>query len=327
MVSRTGDFALYNRFFTSFGKTQALYDKTSIQISTGERATSYAEISGDTNRLLRAENALMKFNQYRENINGVDLRVNSMDSTMTKIVNVATELRTLLTSATNADNYAEFDVESQARNLMETLAGLMNTQTDGQYLLSGTLIETNTLTIPDPLTAPSNNGGVGGDFIPFDRTTLDPVLNPVEYAEYFGYYNGNNEIQQVRTDSDQVIDYGITGNNDAFVQLQYAMTLASTFDGTGEEADRLETALEFTINAIEDLVNVQGGLGQKIKIMNTTKGNHEESIFLMSDIIAGIESTNITEAVARLSQYETTLQASYLTLSKVSELSIINYIR
>lgn len=330
MVKLVGDSAQLGRVFGQTRETIAQLQRLQIQVATGEKARNYKEIADDASRLLLTENNFKEIKQYMRNIDEVRFEADTLDTAMKNITDLATEFRALLVNATSADNYTQYDVSGIANDLLTRLTTMLNTRADGKYIFAGTMTDTRPVVQPTPLTPPSNNGGAGGTFIPFDKTTLDPVLNPTEWAEYFGYYQGNDKVQQIRTDEAQVIEWGITANHDGINDLVYAMRLAATFEDplvAGEERSRLDTALNIVNDAIGKIVDRHSQLGLQLKEMDRNYDEHANDIIALEDIIVDIEATNITEAVSQISGLENTIQASYLTISRLQNVSLLNFLR
>ncbi len=326
MVLTIGDIAQSGRLLNQIGKTQDSLDRVQIQLSTGAKAEVYSEISGNANRLLLVENAFVRTQQFNRNIQGVQLRTEMMDSTLTQMVDLATEFKSLLLSATSAENYNEFDVDGQAQDLLERFSNLLNVEADGKYLFAGTATTTQPSVVPSPLTAPSN-AGTSPAFTPEDPSLFTPA-DP-EWQDFYGFYQGNNGTLSVRIAEDQVINYGITANEQPFVDLMYSLRLAATFnDGSdpGSELARLNSALDSVTTAVDGIIDRQSRLGQQMRTVDMERIRNEDTIGRFSDLIGEIEATNIPEAATQLSQFQTQLEASYLVTTRLRQASIINFL-
>jgi len=327
MIKLVGDAAQLNSILGRTNTNLAQIQNLQRQIATGERARAYSEISEDSNRLLSTENMFRETDQYMKNIDNVRLRVDMMDDSMQQITDLATEFRALLVNATSAENYSQFDMQNQALDMMGRLETLMNKQVDGKYIFSGTATSTRPVVRPDPLTPPSNDGGVNGNFIPFDKTALTPA-DP-EYAEYFGYYQGNTDLLEVRTDDGQTVEYGIHGGESGFEDLMFAMRLAATFEAgpAGEELSRLENALQMTSDSIGQIVDRHSQFGLQLQEMDRIYDAHSNTKLSLEDIIVEIEGTDVPTAITRLTTLETTVQASYLAVTRMQNTSLLNFLQ
>ena len=54
---------------------------------------------------------------------------------------------------------------------------------------------------------------------------------------------------------------------------------------------------------------------------------HEDARLLLQSVVGGVEDVDLAEAVTRLAQYQVALQAAMMTLSRLQDLSLANYLR
>jgi flagellar hook-associated protein 3 FlgL len=69
------------------------------------------------------------------------------------------------------------------------------------------------------------------------------------------------------------------------------------------------------------------GIGVKSAQLDRIESIHEQNILILRNTISEMKDTNIIDASANLSQENNVLQASFLALSKISNISLANYIR
>ena len=158
----------------------------------------------------------------------------------------------------------------------------------------------------------------GGDFL--QTLGMEKIPNPREDA---GYYEGDQQVLEARVDEDYSVNYGVLGDNPAFQKLIQGLGIAA---GT-EDRDALNAALGFIKDAINDLPNVQGKIGLDIANIERFEARHEDFKVFAAQAISDIETVDVPMTLAELSQYETALQASFISISRASELSLANYLR
>lgn len=328
MVVNPGELVQYHKSNYRFLEAQRRLADLQIQAATGEKAQTYDGIARDANRLLSVENALQQTNQYVASIQRVELRTDTMDAVLTDIEEVVASFQALMVSATNAENFEEFEVENTAKEMLEQLSSLLNTKVDGRYIFSGSATGTKPVTLPDPLPVATDADGdlTDGIFTPYDPSILNP--GDPGYDEIFGYFEGNTDILSVRIDDDQVIEYGIHAQELPFAEIMYAMRIAATFEGGPDDMrkSRLDSALEISKAGFDKVVDRHSELGQRLQIMEQIKSTHEDSRVRLGDIIGTLEGANIPETMTRLSREQTVLEASMLTLTRFSS-SLIDFLR
>lgn len=168
------------------------------------------------------------------------------------------------------------------------------------------------------------NGSIGitetgaGNFL--TRLGMEKIPNPRPDADY---YNGDKQILEVRVEEKYNVSYGILADNPAFQKLVQGLGIAA---GT-ENEEALTVALGFMSDAINDLPNVQGQIGLDIANIERFETRHQDFKVFAAQAISDIETVDVPLTLAELSQYETALQASFIAISRASDLSLANYLR
>jgi flagellar hook-associated protein 3 FlgL len=137
------------------------------------------------------------------------------------------------------------------------------------------------------------------------------------------YYNGDQQVMEVRVDDNYNVSYGILADNPAFQKLIQGLGIAADT----EDEDALVVAIGYLTEAIEDLPNVQGQIGLDLSNTERYETRHEDFKVFAAQAISDIETVDVPLTLAELSQYETALQASFITISRASDLSLANYLR
>lgn len=149
---------------------------------------------------------------------------------------------------------------------------------------------------------------------------MEKIGNPRPDADY---YNGDHQIMELRVDAEYNLSYGILGDNPAFQKLVQGLGIAAST----EDETALTTALGFINDAINDLPNVQGQIGLDIANVERFEERHQDFKVFASQAITDIETVDVPLTLAELTQYETALQASFISISRAADLSLANYLR
>ena len=89
----------------------------------------------------------------------------------------------------------------------------------------------------------------------------------------------------------------------------------------------LSAAMDLTREAIDDMSRVRSKIGTNTSVLDATRLRHEQFQNYASEAISGLEDTDLTEAITRLTADETLLQASYLSLSRLDSISLVDFLR
>lgn len=157
-----------------------------------------------------------------------------------------------------------------------------------------------------------------GDFL--SKLGMEKIPNPRPDADY---YDGDQQILEVRVDEQYNVSYGILADNPTFQKLIQGLGIAA---GT-ENQDAMTVALGFINDAINELPNIQGQIGLDISNVERFETRHQDFKVFAAQAISDIETVDVPLTLAELSQYETALQASFIAISRASDLSLANYLR
>lgn len=149
---------------------------------------------------------------------------------------------------------------------------------------------------------------------------MEKIPNPRLDSDY---YNGDQQVLDVRVDEQYNVSYGILADNPAFQKLIQGLGVAA---GT-EDEDALVVALGYITEAIESLPNVQGQIGLDISNIERYENRHEDFKVFAAQAISDIETVDVPLTLAELKQHETALQASFISISRAADLSLANYLR
>ena len=194
---------------------------------------------------------------------------------------------------------------------VEEVASLLNVQHDGRYLFGGAAI----------------------DRAPVDLTTFDPDDPGYDPADptvsNAGYFTGDDTVLSVRIDDSIILDYGLTAAESGFETLLQGLYLASTAAAApgGVDTARLEAALDLANTAIEEIPLIQSDIGASRVALERTKSVHTEVQLFTEFEISDIENADVLEVMSRISALELQLEASYMVTSKLSNVTLLNFLR
>jgi flagellar hook-associated protein 3 FlgL len=93
------------------------------------------------------------------------------------------------------------------------------------------------------------------------------------------------------------------------------------------DTDTLNSALGLALDAIAEIPNIRSRIGSDRAILEDTKSRHEDFLIATKDAVSVIEDVDVVAAVARISTQQTQLEASYTLTSRLSQLSLVNFLR
>lgn len=307
-MTRVVNLAQHALILSQVREAQARMQETQIQMATGYKAQRYSGIAPDARQLVNLEASRARMEQYQTSNKTVDLRLQTMEAATAQVLGAATQLKTLLTNALNASNANDMAIGLQAQNLLNEVAKQLNVKIGDRYLFSGSKTDTP----------------------PVDLNAAGYTAPPTTYPSVAdtGYYQGDSVVLTTRAADDYDLTYGVTANEPAFEKIIRALQLAATVTTTPTlDRDRLNDALSLANDAVNGLPTIRARIGAAQNALQAANDDHADMTTYMEQSIVAITSVDITEAASRLSADQLMLQASYMTISQLSQLSLANYLR
>jgi flagellar hook-associated protein 3 FlgL len=299
-MSRVATIAQHSIIQNSIFKTQERVYQRQIQIATGKTAQSFSGIPLNAQRLIGMEARMQRSEIFVLQNGLIEARLALMDSALDNMFEVASELKVRLMQKLNGATGTAGTIAAEASNMLGTISGLMNTQTNGRFLFSGSATATQPVTVPVP----------------------NPTTFGVPDATY---YNGDSTQLTARASDTVEVTYGIPGNRSGFQNLIGAVKATIEGDNTDNET-LLKSALVMLNRALKDLPAYRNEVGASLNVVSRSTERQQEFAVYAMGIISDIENTNIPQAITALSADEIALQASFLTIARLSQLALVNFL-
>ena len=161
------------------------------------------------------------------------------------------------------------------------------------------------------------------------------------------YYDGDSVVQSHRVANDRTIDIDVTAINPAFEKAIRAMSIIAqgafgTAGGLDQNSQRIDEALFLVNSSLDSAVpgtppygnetignfdQVETDLAFKRVLIDQTVKNQKNLINFFESRTTDIEDVNQLDAVTRLLADQRVLEASFEALARISNLSLINFIK
>ncbi|HFD17138.1 MAG TPA: hypothetical protein ENJ38_12660 [Rhodospirillales bacterium] len=299
MITRVGDVAQQALLMRALQATQGRMRETQMAVASGKRERSFDGMAAEVPRLLSTRFDRTRNDAHiRQNEHVID-RMQAMDGALESLGRIAERARSLLVQRLNDGIGEDVPLDTELESMLREVEARLNTRLDGRYLFAGSRTDTRPVTIPDP-----------------PPTTADSSL----------YYAGDDLELEVAAEEGVELAYGIPASDSAFEWLVGALGLARQ-GHLANDTDDLETALDNITIAIERLADLRGELGAKRDRLETIVEVQKADKVYFDEMVSDIEDTDLSAALSRLAQDRTALEASYLAVSRLSQLSIADYLR
>ena len=142
----------------------------------------------------------------------------------------------------------------------------------------------------------------------------------------------------VRVDESTTAAYGVLGNEIGIAELVRATAVmaSETFSvGMTSDSDRYQALAQKQVIRLADTNNAQSGslevialeLGLAQATVGSAEDRHAAYSSQLETMLSDIESVDINEVAMQLLTVRTNLEASYQTMSRLAELSLVNFMR
>ncbi|WP_413207059.1 flagellin [Rhodospirillum sp. A1_3_36] len=150
------------------------------------------------------------------------------------------------------------------------------------------------------------------------------------------YYKGDGLAYEHRMDDSRTIEVGVTGKDPAFEKAIRAMGIIAQGD-LANNPQRVQEALTLIADAMEhspdntteeasDLNTVAQTIGLNAKTLDATITQQENFQVFLENRISDTENVDKNEVLVRLSDESKVLETAYAAFSRISNLSLLNYL-
>lgn len=303
-MTRVSNIAQHERIVSLIMQAQSDSHAAEVAIASGRKSQNYQGIARDAGRLVEMEISHVRVSQYSENNGLVEDRLQLMESNVSQVADILGVFKSLLINALNSGNAVELNLPNQALQFMDQVATLLNADLDGRHLFAGSMTNTEPVDLaglPAAYVIPSSDGDAAG------------------------YYQGDAVSLSVRADDSLDLTYGIKADALGFEQALRAMDIVRK--GAPTDTTMLNHALDVVNSAIDNVANIRTQIGNTRSSLAEIEKKHQDFILYAEETIGDLENTDVTLAITKLNETQTTLQASYTVLSRLGQISLLQFMR
>lgn len=284
---------------STMSETQDKIGKLSQQITTGKYTDSYQDfadkLSIDNFISLKDTKSMLDSKIRNNNV------LNSKMSEMERVVRytfetVVKDSLKLCMEMNNPATSNSIPVVALAKSQLSKIQSVLNTSFNGQKLFAGSKTD-----IQD----------VVGDIV-----NISNVIVGVTTANY---YNGDQTILAENISSTQKLAYGITASDPAFQNL-----IAAHHYLIAGNNSAATTVLQQAKTGIADLLTQ---LGANNKSIDNQIDIDSDAVISLSTAISEIEDVDVTMLIPEITALELQLRASFMLTNRLSDLSLVNYLK
>lgn len=304
---------------TTYRSLQSFLDRTSenmqrlqLQAATGKKLNRPSDDPTAISPLLSARTQIKAADRYIETIETGLERLDNMEGYMVNIENTLVRAKEIAIASVNgAMSQQDLDMyANEVSQLRESLLDAANAQVDGKYLFAGFSEKTQ----------------------PFTLNAAYPPGAPVDY-------NGDYGVQEYEIAPNELIEIGLTGSTLMFGDVDndgltdpgavdiFAVITTLEEDLRAGNIPGIETGiadLETAADQVRTQLSAKGTIGRRL---DNALSNMEEIKIDMEEYRSRYEDADILETITSLTQQEQSFEAALSVTGKVSNLSILDYLK
>lgn len=331
-VSSGTDLARLHRLQRNAAETRERRDTAGQEMSTGETTDRYAATGGHLTRLISMDRALARNESYKSTISLTELRLDTMQSTITGIAEKANSLAVALNETVpKGDVASSIRLAKQARGeLVDTLTKL-NVQVSGQSLFAGTATDSAAVASPGSILSALDALAAGS------ATAADAIAAIDDYfANTFpttGYTGSADALAAADIGEGARLDYGVTATDQRIIdvlraQAKAAVAGSDAYPGSNEDKMALLLAAGTDLIAAKD-----GALGLSFEIgidqerLESARASRTAEKNTLSLARGKMLEADMETATTTYQALETQLDAILTVTARLADLRFTNYMR
>lgn len=318
-----------NLISAQFGRTVATLResiaRTAEESTTGRYADLTAHLSGRIGTAMLSQKAVDDIAFRREQLSlregRLDVTQQSLSLIHDRVLGLDTRMREALA---NGNELSQGLTARDAKAALGNVFNMLNVRFGERFLFAGDATATQPLASPDDLLADLRN---------LADTAIDAADFAASLDTYFNTPGGGWQTSMLQSSPNASDPDAVTANDPALVELISGLAMMALSDPDTSptllktDPDIVLAGAERVTSGLTALTNVRADRGviqEQIEVEKESL-NVEETIFTIA--LNSLSARDQFEAATALKQLESTLEASYLLTSRLSSLSLLNYLR
>jgi flagellar hook-associated protein 3 FlgL len=289
----------------------AALDKTSQQIASGTKASTYAGFGNQAQLLQATISANARNSAYTAATTLATTQTDIQDTQLTSLSDLAAKLKGAVSDAV-ADNDPS-TLMTQVQSIFNQAAGILNSQdANGDYIY----------------------GGGNSTTPPFSMASLSQLVALPSAASAF--VNGN-DLKSVQVADGQTVTYGLGASTIGQDMMQALQDIAKfdaggsgDFTGSSSLSQAQNSFLTGQISSLTGVAtrlnNITAANGGVYNQLQSASGRQKDMSTLYSGFISDIQDTNLADAATQLQLNQTALQAALQVTATLNKLTLLNFL-
>jgi flagellar hook-associated protein 3 FlgL len=290
---------LYSQTITDFKKLQDSLYSAQSKIGANSKAETFAELGSEVSVVQSFSFSAQRANRYSTSIAEVSRRLDTSYRAVDDIIESAIDFKKSLTLE-NSPNSNVNDLTSQANTALDLIRGALNSRDGAIYVFAGS--KTNEEPVED----------------------LKQTSNYVDGKATANYYNGDDFKASVDVSRSLNVEYGVAASDPAFQNLIASLNLSKEYEKSGSGLEEAGKLLE---SAIDDLITLRAKMGNNTKVLEQNANIQSKAETTFKQKLAEVNEPDIVSLTILTNQNQAALTALFQNFSRISNLSLVNFLK
>ncbi|MBA5805523.1 MULTISPECIES: flagellar hook-associated family protein [Rhizobium] len=341
--------AIQNAMRLTIRQAQNQMTKATMEATTGVYADIGVSLGGNAARSVDFSREVDRIASIKSSNSLVTARMESSQLGLSKMKDVGDGLVSKLTALQGSHDPGSITVAIQsATSALSTMMDTANTMVNGEYLFSG--INTDVQPLTDKTAATSAaivtqlnayaaalvppkavKDLTGAEMSTFITTTVEPMFSQANWTNpATGWSQASNQNMTSRISNSEVIESSTNANSEGMRYFALASVMTSALLGQTLSTDAMSTvskqAISYTAKATSGLVTQASQLGLSQERVKKSNDALDAQSNIIKNKLVDLQGVDPYEASTLVKTLETQLETAYTIVSKIQQLSLVNYL-
>lgn len=303
---------LFNRAADRMSAVQEQLAKSQDQMATGKQVVKPSDAPNQVATIARLNSLQARYDNYLGNMNLIKARFETEEGAVSNSSELMYRVKELVVQASSDTTSApdRLAIATELKGIRQQMLSLANSQdTNGNYLFAGSRVG-------QP---------------PFEPPTDDPLASPI--------YQGDQTRMEVMIGDQRSLPINRPGS-EVFVRVLRTDDTGQT-QGVGffEAFDGIIDAVKASDNAkmqrangevdqmLEGLTLAQANIGTDMAILDHQSTSTDDTLITLKQTLSSVQDLDYAKAIADMNQQMMSLEAAQSSFSKISQMSLFQYLR
>ncbi|WP_337266111.1 flagellar hook-associated family protein [Oryzifoliimicrobium ureilyticus] len=340
--------AIQNAMRLTMRQTQNQIVKTSLEATTGTYADIGESLGNGVSKVVDFNRELDRIKAITDSNSVAGGRLSTIQDGLSDLQKTGTDFASNLTALQGSQNSTSIKVAIQsANNTLNTLLTTGNGMYNGEYIFGGINSDTQPLTdqsstvasnISTALTTYAGSLGVavqdmtGDQMTDFITTQVEPMFSEANWTDPTnGWSKASDQPMTSRISNSEVVATSTSANSDGMRYVALSAVMTSALLSTGNlSADAMNAvskkAIAYAAQGTSGLVSQSSQLGLSQERVEKANDSLNAQSTLIQTKLTDLTGVDQTQASTMLKSLQTQLETSYTIVSKIQQLSLVNYL-